>query len=126
MEAVEPNVSGALVFAVACVVTALAFYIISGMYPVSARPAAARGRAGSALVAANTVLFAVVLGSTAWQGWSELRWTSLVIIAAFGFLFAPSIFELWPVLWRDSRRGLVVLAAAQAAVVSGLAFAMQT
>ena len=125
MDAVEPNLSGGFVFAAAWLVTALAFYVITGMFPMSSRPEATRGTAGTALVGLNAILFAGILAGTLWYGWHELRWTSLVLIAAFGFLFAPAVFEIWPAGWRDSRGGLLLLAAGQVAVASGLAYATQ-
>lgn len=126
MEAVEPNIAALVWFGVAWFVSALAFFVVLGMFPLSARPDATRGPLGFGLIVFNAVLLAGILAGTAVYGWQELRWTTVVIVASFGFLFAPSVFEIWPARWRDSRGGLVVLAVAQAAVASGLALAHQS
>ena len=92
MASIEPNLVPLLWFALCCAVACVGFLVLAGAFPLASRPDLAGSRAG-----------------TAWFGWSNLRWTSLVIAGGSVALFAPGLFHLWPESWRDGPAGLALL-----------------
>ena len=68
---------------------------------------------GNALVLLNVALLAALLVGVALLAHETLRWTSVVVAGGLIFLFVPSVFEVIPSEWRDSRGGLVFLGALQ-------------
>ncbi|TKW77510.1 MAG: hypothetical protein DI543_15335 [Bradyrhizobium icense] len=121
MDAIEPHWIASLYFAAFATSCALAFLILAGMFPLRARPDGARSTLAALLVAANAVLLAVLLIATCVYGYSELRLTTLIVVAGLVVLFAPGLFEALPARWRDGRAGLVALAGVQALALAALA-----
>jgi hypothetical protein len=129
MTAIEPNWIASLAFAAFATGCALAVLILAGMFPLRARPDAARSRLALLLVAGNAVLLILLLAGTGFYGFTELRWTTLIVVAGLVALFAPGLFEALPAGLRDGRAGLIALAGVQAlglavlAKIGGLAWA---
>ena len=121
MGAIEPNWVSSLFFAAFATSCALAFLILAGMFPLRARPDAARSRLAALLVAGNAALLILLLTATGVYGYSELRWSTLVVVAGLVVLFAPGLFEALPARLRDGRAGLIVLAGVQTLALAGLA-----
>lgn len=104
MNHLEPNIAALSLFALLWSVCCLAFLQLAGMYPL--RGAAARN--GVLLVLGNTALWLVLLAGTLAFAWTELRWTSIVVVAGLLFLFIPELFQAIPGRFRDGRAGLAV------------------
>ncbi|MEV8468848.1 hypothetical protein AB0T83_19005 [Fluviibacterium sp. DFM31] len=110
MANIEPNITAALIFALFACVASLAAIALTGVFPLSTRPDLKKPL-GFALIVANCVLLSAVLYLTVGFGLTQLRWTSVVIIAGFVLLFTPGLFNVWPSRWRDGTLGLTVVAA---------------
>jgi hypothetical protein len=121
MDAIEPHWVASLYFAAFATSCALAFLILAGMFPLRARPDGARSALAALLVLANTGLLIVLLIATCFYGYSELRLTTLIVVAGLVVLFAPGLFEALPAGLRDGRAGLVALAGVQALALAALA-----
>ena len=121
MDAIEPHWVASLCFAALATGCALAFLILVGMFPLRARPEGARSQLALLLVAGNAVLLALLLAGTGFYGFTELRWTTLIVVGGLVVLFAPGLFEALPERLRDGRAGLVVLAGVQALGLAVLA-----
>jgi uncharacterized membrane protein len=115
LKAIEPNGLALALFAATFAAGCLSFFTLAGMFPVRARPAPVTGLTGSALVLLNVALLAALLGGVAFYAHETLRWTSVVVAGGLIFLFVPSVFEVIPNEWRDSRGGLVFIGALQLA-----------
>jgi hypothetical protein len=120
MEAIEPHWVASLYFAVFATSCALAFLILAGMFPLRARPDGARSTLAALLVLANALLLAALLIATCVYGYSELRWSTLIVVAGLVVLFAPGLFEALPMRLRDGRAGLVALAGVQTLALAAL------
>jgi hypothetical protein len=112
---IEPNGVALMLFAATFAASCLSFFTLAGMFPARARPSPVTGHIGGLLVILNLVLLAVLLGGIALFAHETLRWTSIVVAGGLIFLFVPSIFQVIPNGWRDSRGGLVFLGALQIA-----------
>ena len=121
MQAIEPNWISSLWFAGFATVCTLAFLVVAGMFPLRARPEAARSNAATLLVGGNAILLAVLLVGTGYFGYAELKWSTLVVVAGLVVLFTPGLFEVWPAALRDGRTGLVVLVGVQILALATLA-----
>ncbi|MEH2611298.1 hypothetical protein [Bradyrhizobium sp. AZCC 1693] len=121
MDAIEPHWVASLYFAAFATGCALAFLILAGMFPLRARPDAARSTLAALLVAGNAALLILLLTATCFYGYSELRWSTLIVVAGLVALFAPGLFEALPAPLRDGRAGLIVLAGAQSLALAVLA-----
>jgi hypothetical protein len=121
MGAIEPNWIALLWFALFATVCAIAFLVVSGMFPLASRPERVKSAAATALVVGNGLLLAALLAGTALYGYAELRWTTLVVVTGLVVLFAPGLFEAWPSSMRDGPAGLVVLVAVQLCALTALA-----
>jgi hypothetical protein len=122
MAAIEPNWISLIWFAVLATICMLAFLIVAGMFPLRSRPEAARSGAATLLVVGNGVLLAALLAGTGLLGYTELRWTTLVVVTGLVVLFAPGLFEVWPSSFRDGNIGLVVLIGVQMLALATLAW----
>ena len=109
LRAIEPNGLALLLFAATFAAGCLSFFTLAGMFPAQARPLPIAGHFGSLLVLLNLALLAVLLTGVALFAHETLRWTSVVVAGGLIFLFVPSIFQIIPNEWRDSRGGLVFL-----------------
>jgi hypothetical protein len=121
MDAIEPHWVASLYFAAFATSCALAFLILAGMFPLRARPDAARSGVAALLVVGNAALLILLLIATCFYGYSELRWSTLIVVAGLVVLFAPGLFEVLPASLRDGRAGLIVLAGVQALALAVLA-----
>ena len=115
MQSIEPNGMALALFAATFAAGCLSFFTLAGMFPAQARPLDVAGHPGNLLVLLNTALLAMLLIGVALFAHETLRWTSVVVAGGLIFLFVPSVFEVIPNEWRDSRGGLVLLGALQLA-----------
>jgi hypothetical protein len=120
MGAIEPNWIALLWFAVFATVCAIAFLVVSGMFPFASRPERMKSGAATALVIGNGLLLIALLAGTGLYGYAELRWTSLIVATGLIVLFAPGLFEVWPSSMRDGPTGLVVLVGIQLCALAAL------
>jgi hypothetical protein len=121
MDAIEPHWVSLLWFAAFATICTVAFLVVAGMFPLRARPDALRSDAAMWLIAGNAVLLAALLAGTGLYGYAELRWSSLIVVAGLVVLFAPGLFEIWPVPLRDGRTGLALLVGVQLLALATLA-----
>ncbi len=121
MNAIEPNWVSLLWFAAFATVCMIGFLVVAGMFPLSARPDSVKSVAAILLVAGNAVLLATLLLGTALYGYTELRWSTSIVVAGLVVLFAPGLFEVWPPSLRDGRTGLIVLVGIQILALAALA-----
>ena len=112
---IEPNGVALMLFAATFAASCVSFFTLAGMFPARARPLPVAGHIGSLLVLLNLALLAALLGGVALFAHETLRWTSVIVAGGLIFLFVPSIFQVIPNGWRDSRGGLVFLGALQIA-----------
>jgi hypothetical protein len=125
MQEIEPNGVALALFAATFAASCLSFFTLAGMFPVYSRPLPVAGLSGSLLVLLNLALLAMLLIGVALFAHETLRWTSVVVAGGLIFLFVPSIFEIIPNGWRDSRGGLALLVALQLASLALLAAPLQ-
>ena len=121
MDAIEPHWISLLWFAAFATVCTLSFLVIAGMFPLRSRPESLKSNAGLVLVAGNAVLLAALSIGTAIFGYSELRWSTLIVVAGLVVLFSPGLFEIWPSSFRDGSKGLVTLIGIQLLALATLA-----
>jgi hypothetical protein len=120
MNAIEPNWVSLLWFTGCTTICMLAFLVVSGMFPLGARPQAAGSGGMRLLIAGNTVLLAALLVATGFYGCIELRWSTLIVVTGLIVLFAPGLFQAWPSSLRDGKAGLVTLIGMQAVALVAL------
>ena len=125
MDAIEPNGVALALFAATFAACCLSFFTLAGMFPAGARPLPVAGQLGSLLVLFNLALMMVLLGGVALFAHQTLRWTSIIVAGGLIFLFVPSILQIIPNAWRDSRGGLVFLGALQLASLALLVSPLQ-
>jgi hypothetical protein len=113
MDAIEPHWISLLFFAALLTVCTLSFLVVAGMFPLRSRPDSLKSNGGLVLVTGNALLLAALSVGTAYFGYSELRWTTLVVVAGLVVLFAPGLFEIWPASYRDGSKGLMVMMGVQ-------------
>jgi hypothetical protein len=121
MAAIEPNWISLIWFAAFATICMIAFLIVAGMFPLGSRPETARSGAATLLVVGNGLLLFALLVGTGLYGYSELRWSTLIVVTGLVVLFAPGLFEVWPSSMRDGRTGLLVLIAVQIVALATLA-----
>ena len=121
MDAIEPHWISLLWFTAFATTCAVAFLVVAGMFPLRSRPDSAKSGAATLLVAGNAVLLIVLLTGTGWYGYTELRWSTLIVVGGLVVLFAPGLFEAWPLPLRDGSAGLIVLVGIQALALAALA-----
>jgi hypothetical protein len=115
---IEPNGVALTLFAATFAAGCLSFFTLAGMFPATARPLPVAGHVGNLLVLSNLALLLVLFGVVALFAHETLRWTSVVVASGLIFLFVPSVFEIIPNGWRDSRGGLVLLGVLQLAALA--------
>jgi predicted permease len=121
MEAIEPNWVSSLWFAAFATICTVAFLVVAGMFPLRSRPDSARSGGVTLLIVGNATLLAALALGTALYGYTELRWSTLIVVAGLAVLFTPGLFEAFPSSLRDGRTGLVVLVGVQILALAGLA-----
>jgi hypothetical protein len=125
LDKIEPNGVALLLFAATFAAGCLSFFTLTGMFPARARPLPVAGHIGNLLVLFNLALLAMLLIGVTLFAHETLRWTSVVVAGGLIFLFVPSIFEVIPNHWRDSRGGLTLLVALQLASLALLVAPLQ-
>jgi hypothetical protein len=121
MDAIEPHWISLLWFAGFATICTVAFLVVAGMFPLRSRPDSARSGAAMLLIVGNAVLLTALLAGTGLYGYTELRWSSLIVVAGLVVLFAPGLFEVWPSSLRDGSTGLIVLVGVQILALAALA-----
>jgi len=121
MDAIEPHWISLLWFTAFATTCAVAFLVVAGMFPLRSRPDSAKSAAATLLVVGNAVLLIVLLTGTSWYGYTELRWSTLIVVGGLVVLFAPGLFEACPLPLRDGSAGLIVLVGIQALALAALA-----
>jgi hypothetical protein len=121
VQAIEPNWISLLWFAAFATIGTVALLIVAGMFPLRGHPDAAGSSAARLLVIGNAILLAALLTGTGLYGYTELRWSTLIVVAGLVVLFAPALFEVWPSSWRHGSTGLVVLVGVQILAIAALA-----
>ena len=121
MNAIEPHWVSLLWFSAASTVCMLALLTVAGMFPWRSRPEQARSASATLLIAGNAILLAALLIATCFYGYSELRWSTLIVVTGLIVLFAPGLFEAWPSSLRDGRGGLIALIGIQLVALAALA-----
>jgi hypothetical protein len=121
MDTIEPHWVSLLWFAALATVCAVSFLVVAGMFPLHARPETVKSGAATLLVAGNALLLAALVIGTGFFGYSELRSSTLIVVAGLVVLFAPGLFEIWPSPFRDGSTGLVVLIGIQLLALATLA-----
>jgi hypothetical protein len=121
MDSIEPNWISLLWFTAFATTCAVAFLVVAGMFPLRSRPDSAKSGAATLLVVGNAVLLIVLLAGTGWYGYAELRWSTLIVVGGLVVLFAPGLFEAWPLPLRDGSAGLIVLVGIQMLALAALA-----
>ena len=121
MNAIEPHWVSLLWFSAASTVCMLALLTVAGMFPWRSRPEQARSAGATLLIAGNAILLAALLIATCFYGYSELRWSTLIVVTGLIVLFAPGLFEAWPSSLRDGRGGLIALIGIQLVALAALA-----
>ena len=115
LSGVEPNGIALALFAATFAACCLSFFTLAGMFPSAVRPLPLKGRLGGMLVLCTLALLAALLAVVLVFAHETLRWTSAVVAGGLIFLFVPSVFQIIPDEWRDSRSGLLALGALQVA-----------
>jgi hypothetical protein len=121
MSAIEPHWVSLLWFAACSTVCMLALLTVAGMFPWRSRPDQAKSAGATLLIVGNAVLLAALLMATCFYGYSELRWSTLIVVTGLIVLFAPGLFQAWPSSLRDGRSGLLALIGIQAVALAALA-----
>ena len=121
MEAIEPNWVSSLWFAAFATICTVAFLVVAGMFPLRSRPDSARSGGVTLLIVGNATLLAALVLGTALYGYTELRWSTLIVMAGLAVLFTPGLFEAFPSSLRDGRNGLIVLVGVQILALAALA-----
>ena len=104
MDHLEPNLAALFWFALLWSVCCLGFLQLAGMYPLGASGQRQRDRVW--LVCGSTALWLVLVAGTLVFAWSQLRWTTIVVVGGLFFLFVPDVFQAIPAGLRDGRTGL--------------------
>jgi hypothetical protein len=121
MDAIEPHWTSLLWFAAFATVGMVAFLVVAGMFPLRSRPEALRSNGAIVLVIGNALLLTTLLAGTGLFGFTELRWSSLIVVTGLVVLFAPGLFEVWLSSLRDGSSGLVMLGGVQILALAALA-----
>lgn len=130
MSSIEPNWLSLIWFAGFATVCGIAFLVVAGKFPLDTQPEATRSLPTTLLVLGNVALLATLLAGTGLYGYTELRWSTLVVVSGLIFLFTPALFEEWRWPLRSATVelsilvGIQILALAVLAKVGGSALAI--
>jgi hypothetical protein len=109
MSAVEPNWPIALMLALTWLVGCAGLLFVFGHLPLSAAPEGVRRGGGPVLVWLGLAVMVAVALATVVMAFESLRWTTMVVLGGFVFLFAPFFVQDLPAAIRDTQRGLVLV-----------------
>lgn len=109
MSAVEPNWPMALMLALTWLVGCAGLLFVFGHLPLSAAPEGVRRGGGPVLVWLGLAVMVAVALATVVTAFESLRWTTMVVLGGFVFLFAPFFVQDLPAPIRDTQRGLVLV-----------------
>ncbi len=126
MDAIEPHWVSMIWFAAFATICTISFLVVTGMFPLDARPASAKTSSMTLLLVSNAVLLVALIVGTGFYGYAELRWSTLIVVAGLAVLFAPGLFEAWPSSLRDGATGLFVLIGVQTVALAALAIVART
>jgi hypothetical protein len=115
MSDIEPNVQALAWFVALWSMCCLGFLQLAGLYPLR------RAQVSNLVVLAATALWIATFAATVRFAATELRWTTIVIVAGILLLFVPEIFQALPRRFRDGLSGLAVSACAFVAALLVLA-----
>jgi hypothetical protein len=105
MSTIEPNLPALARFGALFAVTSVAFFFMLGLFPLARRPSGTKISGALLLIGTNLGAWLVLAAATAIYGWTELRWTSLVIGGGLIFLLAPMLLETLLPHWQIGRMG---------------------
>jgi hypothetical protein len=105
MSEIEPNIQALAWFAALWSMCCLGFLQLAGLYPMRQ---ITRPQISNLLALAATILWIATLAATVHFAVTELRWTTIVIVAGVLFLFVPEIFQTMPRRFRDGVSGLTI------------------
>lgn len=110
MNAIEPNWLSLIWFTLFATTGAVAFLVVAGKFPLDVNFGQSKSTLVTGLVFGNTVLVAILLAGAGLYGYTELRWTTLIVVAGLIFLFAPALVEewRWPLRNPTAELGLLV------------------
>jgi len=94
MSAIEPNWLSMLWFILFATICGISLLIVSGMFPLG-RNYERSSSLIALLVVGNAALLALLVIGTVFYGYTELRWSTLVVVSGLIMLFAPGLFEEW-------------------------------
>jgi len=121
MDAIEPNWLSLIWFALFASVGGVALLVVAGMFPLRSRPDVATSKIATLLVLGNAILMIALLTGTGLYGYSELRWTTLIVVSGLIFLFAPAVIEEWHWPLRNAKIEMLVLVGIQILTLAVLA-----
>jgi hypothetical protein len=120
MSAIEPNWLSMLWFILFATICGISLLVVSGMFPLG-RNSEERSSAFTALlVLGNAALLAVLLIGTGFYGYTELRWSTLVVVTGLIVLFAPGLFEEWRWSIGNVKTQLAILVGVQVVALLAL------
>ena len=95
MSAIEPNWLSMLWFILFATICGISLLIVSGMFPLGRNSEGRSSSLTALLVVGNAALLAALVIGTGFYGYTELRWSTLVVVTGLIVLFAPGLFEEW-------------------------------
>ena len=113
MSAIEPNWLSMLWFILFAVICGISLLIVSGMFPLGRNSEGRSSSLTALLVIGNAALLAALLIGTGFYGYSELRWSTLVVVSGLIVLFAPGLFEEWRWSLGNIKMQLAILVGVQ-------------
>lgn len=118
MNAIEPNWLSLIWFTVFATTGAVAFLVVAGKFPLDANFGQSKSALIRGLVIGNAILVAILLAGAGVYGYTELRWTTLIVVAGLIFLFAPALVEEWRWPLRSTTAELALLVSVQILALS--------
>lgn len=110
MDAIEPNTRALAIFAVAWLICCAGAIHLSGLLPLAQAPTSIRTASGAALLCTNVALLLAVTALTLVYCFTELRWTSIVVVGGLIFLGSPFVTQALPEPIKANKAGLALLA----------------
>ncbi len=120
MNAIEPNWLSLIWFTMFATTGAVAFLVVAGKFPLDVNFGQSKSALVTGLVIGNAILMAVLLAGTGVYGYTELRWTTLIVVAGLIFLFAPALVEEWRWPLRNTAAELGLLVGVQMLALAAL------